>query len=117
MNLVLNSLLTITGILMMMIMVITLTSKKILIDSQKSTPFECGFNPISYTRIPFSIHFFSVAVIFLIFDIEIIMIMPMIITSKTSMTLFWMMTSMGFTLILLIGLYHEWYNGMIDWTS
>nr|YP_010610843.1 NADH dehydrogenase subunit 3 [Erragonalia choui]WAP91664.1 NADH dehydrogenase subunit 3 [Erragonalia choui] len=92
-------------------------SKKSIIDLQKSTPFECGFNPLSYKRLPFSIHFFLIAVIFLIFDIEIIIIVPMIFTMKYSMLMYWMFTSTMFILILILGLYHEWYNGMLNWTN
>nr|WRK21459.1 NADH dehydrogenase subunit 3 [Hecalus sp.] len=104
-------------ILMIMTLMIVTISKKSIIDKEKATPFECGFNSMSHSRLPFSIHFFLIAVIFLIFDIEIIMIMPIIMTMKTSMLKFWMMTSTIFIMILLIGLMHEWKNGMMEWTS
>nr|YP_010952911.1 NADH dehydrogenase subunit 3 [Empoascanara defecta]WMQ52354.1 NADH dehydrogenase subunit 3 [Empoascanara defecta] len=96
---------------------ITLINKKSICDSQKSSPFECGFNPMTYKRLPFSIHFFLIAVIFLIFDIEIIIILPMILTLKSSQLSNWLMTSTIFILILILGLYHEWINGMLNWTK
>nr|ATC73001.1 NADH dehydrogenase subunit 3 [Empoasca sp. EMHAU_031203] len=96
---------------------IILISKKTIVDFQKSTPFECGFNPMTYKRLPFSIHFFLIAVIFLIFDIEIIIIIPMIMTMKLSMLIYWLLTLILFILILILGLYHEWHNGMLDWTN
>nr|YP_010431996.1 NADH dehydrogenase subunit 3 [Abrus yunshanensis]USS62531.1 NADH dehydrogenase subunit 3 [Abrus yunshanensis] len=111
------SLIIIIMLLVIMLLTVLMLSKKMLTDMQKITPFECGFNPMSYTRLPFSIHFFMIAVIFLIFDIEIIMILPMIFTLKSSMVKLWVMTSALFLLILLIGLFHEWKNGMIDWTK
>nr|ATF28610.1 NADH dehydrogenase subunit 3 [Norvellina sp. EMHAU-15062816] len=117
MNMMIYAMLTILIILTIMAVMISMVSKKKMIDNQKSTPFECGFNPMSYTRLPFSIHFFMVAVIFLIFDIEIIMVMPMVLTIKTSLVKFWMLTSIMFLLILILGLIHEWKNGMIDWTK
>nr|YP_011036751.1 NADH dehydrogenase subunit 3 [Arrugada affinis]WRK21420.1 NADH dehydrogenase subunit 3 [Arrugada affinis] len=117
MNLMIISMSTIFMISFMIVMMILVISKKALINTQKSTPFECGFNPMSYSRLPFSIHFFMVAVIFLIFDIEIILMMPMILTYKMSMLKYWMITSVSFTLILLLGLLHEWVNGMIEWTK
>nr|YP_010952651.1 NADH dehydrogenase subunit 3 [Empoascanara falcata]WMQ53071.1 NADH dehydrogenase subunit 3 [Empoascanara falcata] len=101
-------------IIMLMIMTI---NKKQIFNSQKSSPFECGFNPMTFKRLPFSIHFFLIAVIFLIFDIEIIIIMPMILTLKSSQLSAWLMTSSMFTLILILGLYHEWMNGMLNWTK
>nr|ATD53005.1 NADH dehydrogenase subunit 3 [Psammotettix sp. EMHAU-2015-Zz053036] len=116
----LNMLVAFLMIIIMMIvliMVILMVSKKVMVDSQKATPFECGFNPMTYTRLPFSIHFFLIAVIFLIFDIEIIMILPMILTMKVTVIFYWIITTISFTIILLIGLIHEWNNGMIDWTS
>nr|YP_010363453.1 NADH dehydrogenase subunit 3 [Atkinsoniella curvata]UNZ12554.1 NADH dehydrogenase subunit 3 [Atkinsoniella curvata] len=103
-------------LIMMISMLIMIVSKKSIIDLQKSTPFECGFNPMSYKRLPFSIHFFLIAVIFLIFDIEIIIIIPMIFTLKSSMLMYWLITSTMFVLILILGLFHEWYNGMLNWT-
>nr|YP_009711655.1 NADH dehydrogenase subunit 3 [Abrus expansivus]QGA47523.1 NADH dehydrogenase subunit 3 [Abrus expansivus] len=111
------SLIIVISILTVMTMMVLMLSKKMLADMEKITPFECGFNPMSYTRLPFSIHFFMIAVIFLIFDIEIIMILPMILTLKSSLIKMWMATSASFLLILLIGLFHEWKNGMIDWTQ
>nr|YP_010363466.1 NADH dehydrogenase subunit 3 [Atkinsoniella flavipenna]YP_010363479.1 NADH dehydrogenase subunit 3 [Atkinsoniella longiuscula]UNZ12567.1 NADH dehydrogenase subunit 3 [Atkinsoniella flavipenna]UNZ12580.1 NADH dehydrogenase subunit 3 [Atkinsoniella longiuscula] len=104
-------------LIMLISMLILIVSKKSIIDLQKSTPFECGFNPMSYKRLPFSIHFFLIAVIFLIFDIEIIIIIPMIFTLKSSMLMYWLITSTMFVLILILGLFHEWYNGMLNWTT
>nr|QKW88761.1 NADH dehydrogenase subunit 3 [Idiocerus herrichii] len=103
-------------ILLIMIMLIMI-SKKSINDMEKLTPFECGFNPMSNKRLPFSIHFFLIAVIFLIFDIEIIIILPMIITMKYTMIKYWLLTSILFIVVLMLGLYHEWYNGMLKWTK
>nr|YP_010963620.1 NADH dehydrogenase subunit 3 [Pantaleon erectonodatus]WKZ08103.1 NADH dehydrogenase subunit 3 [Pantaleon erectonodatus] len=96
---------------------IIMMSKKSIINTQKSSPFECGFNPISKKRLPFSIHFFMIAIIFLIFDVEIVIIMPMVLTMKFSMMKFWGLTSTIFISILLIGLYYEWLNGLLNWTK
>nr|YP_010757432.1 NADH dehydrogenase subunit 3 [Leofa pulchella]WEU77775.1 NADH dehydrogenase subunit 3 [Leofa pulchella] len=117
MLLTMYSLLTILLLSSIIVMLILLVMKKTILDTQKSTPFECGFNPMSYARLPFSLHFFMIAVIFLIFDVEIILIMPMIITLKSSMVLYWMLTSIMFTIILIGGVFHEWNNGMINWTK
>nr|YP_010835917.1 NADH dehydrogenase subunit 3 [Apphia sp. 1 SJ-2023a]WGC89436.1 NADH dehydrogenase subunit 3 [Apphia sp. 1 SJ-2023a] len=117
MNLVLMNIMSVMIIMLMISILLISLSKKSIIDLQKSSPFECGFNPMSYSRLPFSIHFFLIAVLFLIFDIEIIIIVPMIMILKYTKLIFWLMTSLIFIIILIIGLYHEWYNGMLNWTN
>jgi NADH-ubiquinone oxidoreductase chain 3 len=106
-------------ILIVSIIVITLSSllrKKSLIEQEKISPFECGFNPLSSSRLPFSIRFFLIAIIFLIFDVEIALILPIIITLNYSNILIWLFTNLIFILILLLGLYHEWKQGALNWT-
>nr|QZR91908.1 NADH dehydrogenase subunit 3 [Mileewa rufivena] len=117
MNLVILFFITVMLMSMAILLLIMTISKKSIIDTQKSTPFECGFNPTSYKRLPFSIHFFLIAVIFLIFDIEIIIIIPMILTMKTTMSWYWMNTIISLIIVLIMGLYHEWNNGMLLWTK
>nr|YP_010460759.1 NADH dehydrogenase subunit 3 [Hierodula maculata]UUF67495.1 NADH dehydrogenase subunit 3 [Hierodula maculata] len=92
-------------------------SKKNIEDREKSSPFECGFDPISSSRLPFSLHFFLIAIIFLIFDVEIALILPMTIIPFMSNMLIWTITSVLFLFILTMGLYHEWNQGSLEWTS
>nr|YP_010882021.1 NADH dehydrogenase subunit 3 [Isocapnia anguis]WID86708.1 NADH dehydrogenase subunit 3 [Isocapnia anguis] len=93
----------------------SLLSKKTITDREKNSPFECGFDPKSSSRLPFSLRFFLIAVIFLIFDVEIALLLPMIIILPSSNLLIWSTVSTFFLLILLIGLYHEWNQGALDW--
>nr|ACA62508.1 NADH dehydrogenase subunit 3 [Drosophila conformis] len=95
----------------------SILSKKTLVDREKSSPFECGFDPKSSSRLPFSLRFFLITIIFLIFDVEIALILPMIIIFKFSNLMIWSITSIIFILILLIGLYHEWNQGMLNWSN
>nr|YP_009643369.1 NADH dehydrogenase subunit 3 [Adrisa magna]AMR75000.1 NADH dehydrogenase subunit 3 [Adrisa magna] len=95
----------------------SIISKNSILDREKMSPFECGFNPMSSARTPFSIQFFLIAVLFLIFDIEIAIILPIIITMKWSMTSKWIITVTLFLMILILGLYHEWKNGMLEWAK
>nr|YP_002860164.1 NADH dehydrogenase subunit 3 [Davidius lunatus]ACB48046.1 NADH dehydrogenase subunit 3 [Davidius lunatus] len=107
-------LITISTILMV---IASLISKKSSMDREKMSPFECGFDPFSTARIPFSLRFFLVAVIFLIFDVEIALLLPMMMTISTSKISSWALVSMTFILILLIGLYHEWNQGALEWAN
>nr|YP_009255730.1 NADH dehydrogenase subunit 3 [Mantis religiosa]AND97203.1 NADH dehydrogenase subunit 3 [Mantis religiosa] len=107
-------------ILMISFIVMLLTnflSKKNIEDREKSSPFECGFDPISSSRLPFSLRFFLIAIIFLIFDVEIALILPMTIIPFSSNMMIWTTTSMLFLFILTIGLYHEWNQGSLEWAS
>nr|YP_009743920.1 NADH dehydrogenase subunit 3 [Protambulyx astygonus]QIE12694.1 NADH dehydrogenase subunit 3 [Protambulyx astygonus] len=100
----------------MMLMSFTL-SKKSTMDREKCSPFECGFDPKSSARIPFSLHFFLITVIFIIFDIEIALIFPIILSLKITNILINMKISFFFISILLMGLYHEWNQNMLNWTN
>nr|YP_009338602.1 NADH dehydrogenase subunit 3 [Chloronia mirifica]ANT70539.1 NADH dehydrogenase subunit 3 [Chloronia mirifica] len=105
---------TISIIIMMLA---TILSKKSFIDREKASPFECGFDPINSSRIPFSLRFFLIAVIFLIFDVEIALLFPLILIFNYSNIFMWTITSTIFLMILLLGLYHEWNQGALNWAN
>nr|YP_008815844.1 NADH dehydrogenase subunit 3 [Celaenorrhinus maculosa]AGZ17858.1 NADH dehydrogenase subunit 3 [Celaenorrhinus maculosa] len=114
----LMSLSIITIIISNIIMIISMIlSKKSFKDREKCSPFECGFDPKSFARNPFSLHFFLITVIFLIFDVEIALIFPLICTFKMVNLIYWSKTSLFFIIILLVGLYHEWNQNMLNWTN
>nr|WGO58048.1 NADH dehydrogenase subunit 3 [Rhabdoblatta incisa] len=98
-------------------MLATMLSKKSIEDREKCSPFECGFDPKSSARLPFSLRFFLIAVIFLIFDVEIALLLPMSIIMIMSDMKSWFIISTTFLIILLIGLYHEWNQGSLEWAS
>nr|YP_010389926.1 NADH dehydrogenase subunit 3 [Ahlbergia ferrea]YP_010389939.1 NADH dehydrogenase subunit 3 [Ahlbergia frivaldszkyi]UPU96030.1 NADH dehydrogenase subunit 3 [Ahlbergia ferrea]UPU96043.1 NADH dehydrogenase subunit 3 [Ahlbergia frivaldszkyi] len=95
----------------------SLLSKKMIWDREKCSPFECGFDPMSSARIPFSLHFFLITMIFLIFDVEIALIFPIIKLFKTVNFIIWSKISFFFILMLLLGLYHEWNQNMLNWIN
>nr|AYN73254.1 NADH dehydrogenase subunit 3 [Kosciuscola tristis] len=116
--LILSLSIIITFVIPMIVMLLaTMLSKKLINDREKSSPFECGFDPKSSARMPFSLRFFLIAVIFLIFDVEIALILPIVIIFKTSNLLIWTTVTMFFILVLLGGLYHEWNQGALQWAE
>nr|AYN73277.1 NADH dehydrogenase subunit 3 [Eyprepocnemis plorans] len=116
--LILSTSLIISFIIPMIVMILaTMLSKKLINDREKSSPFECGFDPKSSARMPFSLRFFLIAVIFLIFDVEIALILPIVIIMKTSNIFIWTLSTMFFILVLLGGLYHEWKQGALQWAE
>nr|UJG45234.1 NADH dehydrogenase subunit 3 [Odontocerum albicorne] len=103
-------------ICMLLIFVLMSISKKSSFDQEKMSSFECGFNPKFSARLPFSIHFFMLTIIFLIFDVEITLIMPMIMTINACNMTYWFYINLFFFLLLLVGLINEWIQGFINWT-
>jgi len=90
-------------------------SKRSNIDREKSSPFECGFDPIKSSRLPFSLRFFLLAIIFLIFDVEIVLLFPVLIRIIWRLRFELVFGSFVFLLILVVGLFHEWNEGSLDW--
>nr|AML25901.1 NADH dehydrogenase subunit 3 [Staphylinidae sp. BMNH 1274207] len=95
----------------------SIISKKSFMDREKSSPFECGFDPKSSPRMPFSLQFFLIAVIFLIFDVEITLLIPLIMIMKISNITNYIFIIIFFIFILLLGLYHEWNQGALNWMN
>lgn len=85
-------------------------------DREKTSPFECGFDPKNNARIPFSLRFFILAIIFIVFDIEIVLLIPLPILRTIINTSQAELISVIFLIILLAGLFHEWKEGSLDWS-
>nr|UNA68544.1 NADH dehydrogenase subunit 3 [Leptocorisa chinensis] len=113
---ILSSIMMAMTISMMLMMMCTIISKTSIMDREKMSPFECGFDPKSSARSPFSLQFFLIAILFLIFDIEIALLLPMLVTMKTSNIVMWTLTMTVFIMTLILGLYYEWKNNMLEWT-
>nr|UZT67770.1 NADH dehydrogenase subunit 3 [Paracanthobdella livanowi] len=86
-------------------------------DRSKSSPFECGFDPKNKARLPFSLRFFMLAIIFIVFDIEIVLLMPIPLMLLNFNEMLTLMITMFFMILLFIGLLHEWVEGTLAWKN
>nr|YP_010038644.1 NADH dehydrogenase subunit 3 [Eutrichosiphum pasaniae]QOY44594.1 NADH dehydrogenase subunit 3 [Eutrichosiphum pasaniae] len=102
-------------IMMMLIILMMLINMKMKFNFNKSAPFECGFDPFNKSRIPFSLNFYLIAIIFLIFDIEISIILPMIMNFKISNMLNFNFTFLMFFMFMIITIFYEWKFGSLNW--
>nr|AFL03264.1 NADH dehydrogenase subunit 3 [Corvus coronoides coronoides]AFL03266.1 NADH dehydrogenase subunit 3 [Corvus coronoides coronoides] len=86
-------------------------------DSEKLSPYECGFDPLGSARLPFSIRFFLVAILFLLFDLEIALLLPLpwaIQLQTPATTLTW---ASILIILLTLGLIYEWSQGGLEWAE
>jgi len=83
-------------------------------DPEKLSTYECGFEPFNDSRMEFDVRFYLVAILFIIFDLEIAFLFPWAI-SLGKIGLFGFISMMIFLLILTIGFIYEWKKGALDW--
>ena len=83
-------------------------------DPEKLSAYECGFEPFEDSRMEFDVRFYLVAILFIIFDLEIAFLFPWAI-SLGSIGLFGFISMMVFLSILTVGFIYEWKKGALDW--
>nr|YP_009108130.1 NADH dehydrogenase subunit 3 [Araneus ventricosus]AIU45752.1 NADH dehydrogenase subunit 3 [Araneus ventricosus] len=105
--------LTVSVMLVMVVSILFfMISYKKLLDGETYSSYECGFNPKSITRMFFSFRFFLVTILFLIFDVEIVMMLPLpyLMLGINEMLIIYI-----FFTILVVGLVYEYYYGSLNW--
>ena len=83
-------------------------------DAEKLSSYECGFEPFNDSRMEFDVRFYLVAILFIIFDLEIAFLFPWAI-SLGKIGIFGFFSMMIFLFILTIGFIYEWKKGALDW--
>ena len=83
-------------------------------DPEKLSAYECGFEPFNDSRMEFDVRFYLVAILFIIFDLEIAFLFPWAI-SLGKIGIFGFVSMMIFLAILTIGFIYEWKKGALDW--
>ena len=83
-------------------------------DAQKLSPYECGFEAFEDARMRFDVRYYLVAILFILFDLEIAFLFPWAVTLKEIGTLGFV-SMMVFLTILVVGFIYEWSRGALDW--
>ena len=89
-------------------------------DSEKLSPFECGFEPFEDARMKFDVRYYLIAILFILFDLEIAFLFPWAsickeIVSTEAMRLFGFIEMFVFIGILVVGYVYAWAKGALDW--
>nr|YP_010690144.1 NADH dehydrogenase subunit 3 [Zoarces gillii]WBU12983.1 NADH dehydrogenase subunit 3 [Zoarces gillii] len=116
MNLV-TTVIIITATLSVILALVSFWLPQMTPDHEKLSPYECGFDPLGSARLPFSLRFFLVAILFLLFDLEIALLLPLPWGDQLAsplLTFFWATTVLA---LLTLGLIYEWLQGGLEWAE
>jgi len=83
-------------------------------DSAKNSPYECGFEAFEDARMKFDVRYYLVAILFILFDLEIAFLFPWAVVIK-EIGLFGYVAMMVFLGILVVGFIYEWMKGALEW--
>lgn len=100
------------GILLFLISFLLVYQKQ---NNEKISSYECGFNPFSDARNKFEVRYYLVAILFIIFDLELLFLFPWIICFNT-LSYEGIYIMLFFLFLLTIGFIYEWYEGALDWS-
>jgi NADH-quinone oxidoreductase subunit A len=84
-------------------------------DIEKNSAYECGFHPFEDTRSKFDVRFYLVAILFIIFDLEVALLFPWVVTFLKGTGFFEYCVILLFLYLLLAGFYYEWQKGALEW--
>jgi NADH-quinone oxidoreductase subunit A len=101
-------------VLSLVIMVFSLLLTKSLPDLEKNSSYECGFEPFEDARNQFDVRFYIIAILFIIFDVEVLYLFPWVICLKEiGLFGFWVMFI--FLMVLAVGFIYEFFRGALEW--
>jgi len=83
-------------------------------DSEKLSPYECGFDPFEDARMRFDVRYYLVAILFIIFDLEVAFLFPWAV-SLGDLGLFGFWSMVVFLGVLTVGFAYEWMKGALEW--
>nr|WBP64291.1 NADH dehydrogenase subunit 3 [Zhangixalus omeimontis] len=89
----------------------------ILPDTEKLSPYECGFDPLGSARLPYSMRFFLVAILFLLFDLEIALLLPVPWAVQLTTPPTVIMWALIILVLLTMGFIYEWAQAGLEWAE
>nr|WIL10203.1 NADH dehydrogenase subunit 3 [Amolops sinensis] len=89
----------------------------IIPDTEKLSPYECGFDPLGSARLPYSMRFFLVAILFLLFDLEIALLLPTPWAVQLTNPLMVIIWTSVIIILLTLGFIYEWIQGGLEWAE
>ena len=84
-------------------------------DPEKLSAYECGFNAFDDARLKFDVRYYLVAILFIIFDLEVAFLFPWAITLPHTLDVFAFWSMMVFLGVLTVGFIYEWKKGALEW--
>nr|YP_010826755.1 NADH dehydrogenase subunit 3 [Triakis megalopterus]UYX56868.1 NADH dehydrogenase subunit 3 [Triakis megalopterus] len=116
MNLIMSSVAT-TALVSLILALIAFWLPSLNPDNEKLSPYECGFDPLGSARLPFSLRFFLVAILFLLFDLEIALLLPLPWGNQLLTPLLTLLWAATILILLTLGLIYEWLQGGLEWAE
>nr|AKS03566.1 NADH dehydrogenase subunit 3 [Centropyge aurantia] len=111
------TIITITLALSIILAIVSFWLPQMTPDHEKLSPYECGFDPLGTARLPFSIRFFLVAILFLLFDLEIALLLPLPWGDQLASPLLTLLWASVVLVLLTLGLVYEWLQGGLEWAE
>nr|WIL09503.1 NADH dehydrogenase subunit 3 [Phycodurus eques]WIL10023.1 NADH dehydrogenase subunit 3 [Phycodurus eques] len=126
----LTSILLVTTTLSIILAIVSFWMPQMKPDSEKLSPYECGFDPLGSARLPFSLRFFLIAILFLLFDLffliailfllfdlEIALLLPLPWATQLAHPLITFTWASSVLALLTLGLIYEWLQGGLEWAE
>nr|AKJ76900.1 NADH dehydrogenase subunit 3 [Phrynosoma sherbrookei] len=113
----LSTMLLISLMLSILLILISFWLPQLYPNTEKLSPYECGFDPLGTARLPFSLRFFLVAILFLLFDLEIALLLPLPWATNLNNPTETMLLTTMILLLLTLGLIYEWTQGGLEWAE
>nr|WNH23936.1 NADH dehydrogenase subunit 3 [Ostichthys trachypoma] len=113
----LSTIMIITAALSIILAIVSFWLPQMNPDYEKLSPYECGFDPLGTARLPFSLRFFLVAILFLLFDLEIALLLPLPWGDQLNSPLLTFTWAITILVLLTLGLIYEWTQGGLEWAE